>query len=414
MDNIRIVLVHDFAYVNGGSAKVAITEAIALAEGKYDVAYFAGVGPIASCLTQAGVHVVCADQSELKNQLGGIGQKLHGAIQGFWNNFAVQQFAMFLENYQPENTIIHFHCWSLALSQALFSVTAKRKFKIIITCHDYELNCPARTYYNFKKKEICSCKAMSIRCVLTDCDKRSYFQKIYRIIRQRVLYKLLKRNEVSIIHVGEMNKEFMDRELRIKCKEFIINNPVNIQPRINCHPEYNNRFLYIGRFSEEKGIEMFCEAVTKAGVEADAIGGGEEVKRLREKYKNVTFHGWLTPQEMVIYLKKARCLIVSSRWIEIGPLTVPEVQCAYHLPCIVPSKCGVLDDVEKNQSGLIYKIGDLDDLIRCIELAKNDSEIKRMSENCEAIDMRKYSVMSHIYQLTNVYDIILNKGEKNR
>ena len=83
MADKKIILVYDFAFINGGAAKVAITEAIALAERGYDVTFFAGVGPVDEKLKSAGVKVVCLEQAELKNQLGGAKGKLMGAAQGF-------------------------------------------------------------------------------------------------------------------------------------------------------------------------------------------------------------------------------------------------------------------------------------------------------------------------------------------
>ena len=72
MTDKKIILVYDFAFINGGAAKVAITEAIALAERGYDVTFFAGVGPVDEKIISAGVKVVCLEQTELKDRLGGL------------------------------------------------------------------------------------------------------------------------------------------------------------------------------------------------------------------------------------------------------------------------------------------------------------------------------------------------------
>ena len=280
----KIIIVYDFAYVNGGAAKVAITEAVALADRGYDVTFFAGVGPVDEKLENAGVKVVCMEQTELKDQLNGLKGKLKGAVQGLWNNDAKNKFAELLGSYSPEDTIVHFHGWSLALSPALFSVTAKKGFKIAITTHDYEVNCPVRTYFNYNKGKLCECNAMSCKCVLTNCDKRSYAQKLYRIIRQKKLISLLRKNNVSLICLSEFNKSIIERDLRFDSKRYIVPNLIDIPPKTDTCPENNEYYLFVGRFNPEKGVEMFCDAVSKAGVKGIAIGDGDQMEDLKRKY----------------------------------------------------------------------------------------------------------------------------------
>jgi S-adenosylmethionine synthetase len=48
----------------------------------------------------------------------------------------------------------------------------------------------------------------------------------------------------------------------------------------------------------EKGVELFCEAVTKAGVKAVAAGDGPLKEALAKKYPNVAFPGWVTQEQI--------------------------------------------------------------------------------------------------------------------
>lgn len=405
---MRIILVYDFTFVNCGAGNVAITEAEALAEEGYDVTFFTGVGSVNDRLQKAGVKVVCMNLTELKDQLNGLADKLKGALQGFWNTAAEKQFAALLDAYSPDNTVIHFHGWSLALSPALFSVTAKKGFKVAITSHDYEVNCPVRTYFNYKKAHMCDCKAMSLRCIFTNCDKRSYFQKVYRVIRQKMLLSLLRQNDVSLICLSEFNKSIIERDLHFECKRYIVPNLIDIPPHVEIAPEQNDAYLFVGRFNPEKGIELFCEAVTKAGVRGIAIGDGEQSEKLQKKYPNVEFCGWLTAEQMVPHIQKSRCYIMTSLCYEGAPLTVPEIQCAYALPCIVPAPCGAQEYVEHGTTGLIFKSGDMDDLLKCIETCKEDAVIKLMHENTLALSFhQEYTAQYHKKTLVECYEHIL-------
>ena len=46
----RIIILNDFAYVNGGASQVALSSALGLAQAGYDVTLFTAVQPIDSTL----------------------------------------------------------------------------------------------------------------------------------------------------------------------------------------------------------------------------------------------------------------------------------------------------------------------------------------------------------------------------
>ena len=409
---MKIVIVCDFGYVNGGAPKVAITEAIALAESGYDVTYFTGVGPCDERLLKAGIRIICMDQMELKEQLHGIRGKVAGAVQGLWNRSAEKAFSALLKKYDPKETIVHFHGWSLALSPALFRITARTGYKIAITCHDYEMVCPVRTYFDYRREVLCLCNGMSMRCILRNCDKRSYAQKLYRVMRNMLLIKLLERNKVSLICLSAFNKKIIERDLGFECEKYIVPNLIDIPPKVETHPEKGDAYLFIGRFTPEKGIHLFCEAVKKAHVRGVAIGNGEDLEKLRREYPEVYFSGWLSPEEMVRHIMHSRCLILPSLWYEGAPLTVPEIQCAYALPCIVPTPCGAQEYIEHGETGFIFRSGDLEDLLKCIEKCKDDALIERMHNNCMKINDSCYSKELHVKRLIEAYKDILYEVSK--
>lgn len=404
---MNIIFVYDFAFINGGAARIAISEALKLSKMGHNVTFFSGVGPVDVRLQESGVNVICLNQDELKNHLDTLQNKIAGLIQGIWNKKALEEFKIILSQHNPSDTIVYFHGWSLALSLSLLSETAIQKFPIAIMCHDYDLLCPNRTFFNNKKKTPCKCSPMSMKCVCTNCDKRSYIQKIYRVVRQVIVYHYLKKNNISLVYYSK-NAERMFRDyFSFKYCGYFIPILTDLFPSLAIEPHKNKRYLFIGRLSPEKGVEMFCDAVTQSGVEADVIGTGENIDKLRYKYPNINFVGWLTTDEMEIYIRNARCLIVTSLWKETGPLNVLETQFSYKLPCIMPTGCGVSDIVKLYHTGFLYEMGDYRSLCKCIENSKVDEEIALMSTNCGKIEYEKYTEESHCIELNNIFDDII-------
>lgn len=409
----NVVIIYETAYVNGGAASVAILEAIALADYGISVTFFSAIEPIDPRLQHKNIKVVCLKQKLLKDQMGSVSEKINGLFQGLWNRKAMAAFENAIRNLHANETIIHFHGWSQALSASLFWITAHYKYRVAITCHDYEISCPNRAYFNYQTKEMCLIKAMSWQCIKTNCDKRSYSQKVYRIIREWILWYVLRRNAFSLLFLSEFNKRIITKDLRLQSPGYIVPNIVKVPAKMEIIFEKNERYLFIGRLSPEKGGKLFCEAVSRANVPADVIGDGAEFEELRKSYPNIDFHGWMTQEQMIPVIKQARCYIMSSVCYEGAPLTIPELQCAYAMPCIVPSPCGGEIYVENNVTGMIYQSSNLSTLVDCIEICKDDTVISRLSANCRLnCDENQYNEKSHLKKLFLAYGQIMK--ERNR
>ena len=79
---VNIILVNDFAHINGGASKVALGSARALAVRGHRVVVMAGVGPVDASLTNVeNLSVECLGQHDLL----GNPNRLSAAVQGIWN-----------------------------------------------------------------------------------------------------------------------------------------------------------------------------------------------------------------------------------------------------------------------------------------------------------------------------------------
>lgn len=411
INDLEVIIVHDNASVTGGAQKVAITEAKALAEIGVKVTYFAAVGPVDPLLNNTNIEVICLEQKELKDNLNSLTSKLSGIIRGMYNKNAFEKLDLLLQQRDPQKTIVHVHGWSLALSSSIFKAIRNRNFKVLITCHDYELSCPTRGYFNYRTNKMCKIPGMTAQCICTNCDKRSYMQKVYRVLRQFIFYHYIKKCNLKLIYLSEFNKKIVEKYNRINLEGYIVPNLIDIPRETTIDAWKNQTYLYIGRLNPEKGGNLFCEATTKAKVPAEVIGTGSQLEELKEKYPNVKFWGWKTASEMLPIVKKARCMIMSSIWYEGAPLTIPEIECAYAIPWIVPSPSGAVDYIKHGINGYIYQSGDVNQLISCIEKTKDDCVIKAMVEKNRNLNKEQYSKNTHIRNLLSVYKKVLNDYE---
>ena len=399
----NIIVVYDYAEINGGAAKVAIQSAIALSKKNFNVYYFAASGPICDELTNSEVKTICLNLNDINH-----GSRISAIINGVWNRTVAKDFSKFLDGFSKKNTVVHIHGWAKALSSTVVRVSCKKGFNTIITLHDYFTLCPNGGFYNYCKQKICELKPMSTSCVCCNCDKRSYIQKLWRILRQAVQDKNVRNNpRISFISISDLNEAVV--KPYVKSKSFYrVKNPVEWMDYQVEDCTRSNRFLYVGRLSEEKGIELFCEAIgslkEKYDIEGYVVGDGFMYNYLRSKYKNIHFVGWKSSKEVSEYYQNSRALVFPSKWYEGAPLTIIEAMSA-GLPCIVSDCSSATEVIKDGENGFVFKSGNLSSLEETIVKAIDNVKIKDIQDKILNTDLKSdYSIEEHTNNIIKVYE----------
>lgn len=401
---MRVIIVNDAAYVTGGAGNVALTEAILLAQQNVDVLLFSGFGPVDDRLIKSGVKVVVCDSKDILTNKN----RIEAFCQGLWNRKAKRRFEEVLSNYSVEDTVVHYHAWTKALSASVLSVTQKYGYKIVITTHDYFSFCPNGGLYNYVKGVICDKSPMSLDCIFCNCDSRNVLQKYWRVARQFIQERYLWRHEnISIIAISELTKTLFLRYSKKVDNIYVLKNPIEL-PEIKQELEGTcDVFVFMGRLSKEKGVDLFCRAVTDLGVKGVVLGDGYQRCELARKYENIEFTGWVSGDKKISYLKNARALVFPSLWYEGAPLTIVEML-SRGIPCIVPDKCAASECVTHGFNGYLFKIGDIESLKESIKMMTVE-ESKRMSRNIiNSFDSYSYSESAHSSSLMEIYRDILS------
>lgn len=399
----NIIVVYDCAYINGGAAKVAIQSAIALAETRCNVYYFAATGPVCKELRDSKVHVKCLYMNDINH-----GNKLVAMINGIWNNKAGKEFRKMLNHFSRDDTIVHIHGWAKALSSSVVYVATKSRFKTLITLHDYFTVCPNGGLYNYKKQQVCKVNPMSIRCVVCNCDKRNYIQKLWRVTRQFVQDKNIRNNpRVGYISISQKNEDVI--KSYVKSSFFArVDNPIELSNKKNLDCTKSIDFVYVGRLSDEKGIELFCQAIEGLDEEGykvvgRVIGDGVLSKYLHDCYKKIIFEGWKNHEDVLQYYQNARALVLPSKWYEGAPLSIIEALSA-GIPCIVSNVTSATEIIKPGMNGEVFISGNLNDLKKKILHMMDDNYIKELQNNISRIDLQsRYSEEKHCDSLIEVY-----------
>lgn len=373
----NIVIINDFDYIQGGASKVAIETANCLKENNSELnVYFFSASHSSTSPLNSNIINVCTNQGEcLKSN-----NKFLGICNNIYNYGAMRKLEKLLDELGKEDTIVHVHGWTKCLSSSIFHVCFKKKFKIILTMHDYFTACPNGGYFNYKKNCICKYKPLSFKCIYCNCDSRNYFFKLFRVIRQFVQNKIVKLNKKikNVISISDFSENILKKTLNKNVNIYKVKNPIDLDDNIEEIVYKNNDYyLYVGRISKEKGVDIFCKSVTEAKVKGIVVGDGPELKNLKRDYPNIVFTGWKNSDEVKEYMKKAKALIIPSRWYEGAPLTPLEAM-QYGIPVYTSNCNATVDYIKENVNGLIFS--DIEDLTE--KLKKNyDFNVKLEYEN---------------------------------
>lgn len=346
---LEIVVAYDYGHVNGGAAKVAIDGALGLAARGHRVTFFAPVGPPDPRLAPGGVDVVVMDQSDLI----GDPNRVAAAVRGIWNAKAARRLADVLKRVDPRRGVVYQHGWSKALSPASQRVIAASGLASVHHLHEYFAACPNGGFYDYRAGRNCTLAPMSPGCVVRNCDVRNYGHKLYRVARHGALTRpgRFARNLRHVVHISELQRRTLAPWLPEPARSTYAPNPVGVEDRGPAPIRADAPFLFVGRFSPEKGAHLAAAAATAADTKIDFVGAGEDEPMLRAAAPRARFHGWLDAAGVVAAMRRARALVFPSLWRECQPLTVLEAL-ANGLPAIVSRDCAAAEFVADEETGL--------------------------------------------------------------
>lgn len=375
---MRVIILNDFAYVNGGSAKIALDTALGLAKNNIDVTLFSAVGPVEGFLKNVpNLNVICLNQYDILNDPN----RLRAIINGIWNLKARRTFKNLLKKYNNEETIIHVHGIEKALSSSCINIAVKMGFKVLYHLHEYGVACPNMGFYNYKKQSICTLKPLSIKCIMTNCDSRCYAHKVWRIVRQWIQKNIGGiPKDLNYIYISRFSYNILRPFLNQNNKTYYVSNPINIEKKNRIKVEKNKEFIFIGRLVPEKNPILLAKIAKKMNLSVTFIGSGPCENEIKNIYSSAKITGWLNKIEIEEILKTARCLVFPSDWYECQPLVVLECM-AKGIPCISSKVCASSESLIEGKTGLLFNNNDIRDLEKMINKVKNDNFVEYLSKN---------------------------------
>jgi glycosyltransferase involved in cell wall biosynthesis len=176
-------------------------------------------------------------------------------------------------------------------------------------------------------------------------------------------------------------------------------------------------FVFLGRITPQKGLDWLLQALqkVKVPVHLDIAGEGykkSEMQQLAQKLglnEQVTFHGWLSAEQVCGLLNSARALIFPSVWHE--PAGFVALEAMAHARPVIASRVGGIPEMVLDQvNGLLVEPNDVEALANRIEhLALDWNLAKKMGETGRKQTIEHFTLQIHHNRLQQLYDQIVEQ-----
>ncbi|MDB4090696.1 glycosyltransferase [Crocinitomicaceae bacterium] len=331
-------------------------------------------------------------------------------ITSIWNIRSSSKLKSKIKEFKPD--YIHFHNLHFASGPLLIRVAKKKGIPLIMTLHNYRLLCPSATLMHNEKLFLESLKSnFPWKAVRSKVYRNSFFftfllafinwfhEKIgtWRLIDTYVCLTPLTKKLLLNSSIGIKENQIYVKPNFIK--SFSLN---NVLPR-------SNHFLFLGRFSEEKGIKILLEAFNNSDLQLKIGGYGpfeDLVISSSQNNNNIQFLGSLEPSQVMDELQKCTALIFPSIWYEGMPMTIIE-SFSVSTPVIASNIGAMSMMIEHKQNGLLFASSDSSDLVSQLTYwsSLNDNAIKKIRKSAFNSFEENYSESTQLLFFEQIFEL---------
>ncbi len=355
----------------------------------------------------------------------GLWGTLKGGLSVIWNPFSLRNIEAVVKRERPD--IMHVHNFFPLMSPSIFHALKDSGAAAVFTLHNYRIFCAAAI--PMRNNAICT-ECLDCRSVLSalryGCYRNSKLATI-PLAAMIALHRMIgtwAKHVDAFIALTAFQRQILANAGLPKERIYIKPHFYPDAPDPAAWAERENKAVFIGRISEEKGVDLLLKAwklLGKAAPKLEIIGDGPAKDGLRGLIKGtsledkITFTGQLTFAETQRRLGAAKVLVLPSRCFEGFPMVIREAF-ALGVP-VVASRIGSIPDIVTDTvSGVLTEPGNAESLGQIINRVFNDSDaLQAMSAAARLEFEDKYMAETNLKDLIGIYErAIQNKCSAKR
>ncbi|NCT37351.1 WecB/TagA/CpsF family glycosyltransferase [Bacillus sp. EB93] len=392
---IKVLFVHNYYQMSGGEDKV-VEEEISL-------------------LQQNGIEVSKYFISNYEIKLDGLINKVKLGLNTIWAKNQYKKLKDTLIREKPD--VVHFHNTFPLFSPSVYYACKDLGIPVVQTLHNYRLACPGAML--LRNGEVCEkCITGSlINSIKHGCYRNSRIQTIplsTMLATHRLLDTWNKKVDKYIALTHFAKGKFAENDLDVD-KITVKPNFIQQTAKMSTKENKENRIVFVGRLSKEKGLHLLLKAWSNVNAELNAkldiIGDGPLKEELEAKYghlNNIEFHGKMNSNDVLGYMSKSKYVVVPSIWYEGFPMTIVEAY-SVNTP-VIASNIGSLKEVVIDEvTGFHFENNNVNDLEKVLKKAVTFSKYSEMQGNVKRQFEANYTATANFKMLYDIYEEVIGR-----
>jgi glycosyltransferase involved in cell wall biosynthesis len=340
-----------------------------------------------------------------------------GALQflgSIWNRSAANKVKQKIQEFQPD--VVHVHNWHFALGPLVFRMVNNMGIPVVHTIHNFRLLCPSAILLHkgqlFTDSLRQSFPWKAVRNKVYRSSVSQTFWLGFVIWFHKKIGTWEKINTFVCLAPFTVNL-FQQSNFGISKKQFTVKPNFTASSAELKSFQKENHFLFVGRLSEEKGIEILLKAFSELPFLLKIAGDGplkNIVVEAVKQFENISYIGNLTNKEVTDELLKAQALIFPSVWYEAFGLV--NIEAFSNGTPVLASKIGAPESlIIDGYNGFHFEPGNVEDLKEVVNHfnALSIIEKKQMGNNAYANYKSQYSPELQLSYFDAIYNKALRK-----
>lgn len=347
---------------------------------------------------------------------------LKGALSTPWNPFAAERMRRILHDEQPD--VMHVHNFFPLLSPAIFYAADNLETATVMTLHNYRLYCAAGIpMRDGQPCTICLNRKSVVPALRYGCYRGSRVATVPMVLMIELHRAMRTWTDQVDVFIA-----LSDFQKRLMAQAGLPDETIHVKPQFYPDPpeaqpwgSRENKIIFIGRLSEEKGVRILIETWRAWGAGAprlEIIGDGplkDGLARASAELgltRKISFAGQLPFDEAQRHLSGARALVLPSLCFEGFPMVIREAF-ALTVP-VVASRLGPLPGiVPEGIAGVLFRPGDSGDLLRALRSLWDDQyRLAELATGARHLFEQKYTADSNYKTLIDIYETAMRRRQR--
>ncbi len=396
---MNILFIHNFYQIPGGEDAVFENEIALLNNGR-------GKGENKSnAVSQYTIH---------NDQVSSLWAKIAAALSLPFSIRQYKKLKLYLLTTQPD--VVHVHNYFPLYSPSIFYACKSVGIPVVHTLHNYRAVCPSALLMFDGQIEERSINGTAWWAVAKKVYRGSFVGSLALVVMVE-LHKWLGTWLTKVDRYIALT-EFSKRKYieagwpteKIAVKPNFIQDPFNGIASVEKEGGYG---LFVGRLSEEKGVDILFESWGNISGRLKVIGDGPLKEYVESKSLGaIEFLGRKDKPDVLDLVRNADFIIMPSTWYEGFPMVLVEAF-ACGTPALV-SRLGSMEEiVEDGVTGLHFEAGNAQDLAEKAQwLIGNPQRAREMGQNARNEYLAKYNPEKNYDMLMDIYQQAIDEAKK--